>query len=319
MKKNSIILVLFFAACFATAQRQTEKFDYNINGDEAMNDLDYSLAQAFYQRGLSICDPHSIEKLTLIWQIDSSMHTIMYPVMERCLNCLEDDAAQRDTSSMRLLVTYYTQGIGTGQNSARADSWVRKLETIRNPLPVDVTVQNKAKPHREPVKMQFFAGYSATFEAPFGLTVGGMGRTVGWYLRVRSNLSFQDYTEECDGTGIIVGGLNNAMSNPLNVKKSNVFMGTGGIVIKADPSIFISVGAGYCSREVVYKIRKISEINAEPQGDFWAKYNGETSFNGVALDVDGMFKIGNVFYGSLGCSLLNFKYMSANAGIGVFF
>ena len=320
MKRNGIILMLMFVVCIATAQRQTENYEYNKNGDEAMKNLDFSLAQAFYQVGISsICDPYSIEKLTTIWQVDSSMRAIMIPVMERCLSCLEDNATKlRDTSSMIMLILYYADGIGTEPNKSMADYWIQRLEEIRDPYLIN-TGQNGIKPPREKVKMQFFAGYSATFEAPFGLTVGGVGKTVGWYLRFRSNLSFQDYTEVCDDAGNIIGGLNNSLPNPLNIKNTSTFVGTGGLVIKAHPSFFISVGAGYCSREVVYKFEKIGLIEANPEGTFWAKYNGKTSFNGVALDLDGIFKIGKTFYGSLGCSLLNFNYLSANAGIGVFF
>jgi len=320
MKKNGFILMLMFVTSIVTAQRQTENYEYNRNGDEAMANLDFSLAQAFYQTGVSsICDLYSIEKLTTIWQIDSTMRAIMVPVMERCLSCLEDHAEKlRDTSSMNLLIKYYTYGIGTDPNQSKVDYWVQRLEEIRNPYLIN-TGQDRTLPPREKVKMQFFAGYSATFEAPFGLTVGGVGRTVGWYLRFRSNLSFQDYTEVCDEAGNIVGGLNNALPNPLNIKNSSTLIGTGGLVIKAHPSFFISAGIGYCSREVVYKFEKIGIVEANPEGVFWAKYNGKTSFEGVALDLDGTFKIGKKFYGSLGCSLLNFNYLSANAGIGVFF
>ena len=320
MKKNGIILTLLFVACFATAQRQTEKNEYNINGDEAMNNLDFSLAQAFYQVGVStICDPYSIEKLTTIWQIDSSIHVILAPVMERCLSCLENNTSKlRDTSIMNLLIKYYTYGIGTDPSQSKVDYWGQRLEEIRNPYLIS-TGQDRPKPPRDNMKMQFFAGYSATLEAPFGLTAGGVGRTVGWYVRFRSNLSFQDYTEVCDGAGNIIGGLNNALPNPLNIKNTSTFVGTGGLVIKAHPSFFISAGVGYCSREVVYEFEKIGIVNANPEGTFWAKYNGKTSFEGVALDLDGTFKIGKKIYGSLGCSLLNFNYLSANAGIGVFF
>jgi hypothetical protein len=135
---------------------------------------------------------------------------------------------------------------------------------------------------------------------------------------LRSNLSFQDYTEVCDAEGR-VDGLNNAFPNPLNIKKVNTHIGTGGLVVKVDPSFYISAGAGYCSREVLYKFNKISAFDVKHEGTFWAKYNGESSFEGVVFDLDGTFKIGSTFYGSLGCSLLNFKYLSANAGIGVFF
>ena len=317
MKKNSIILILLLAACYVTAQRQTEKYEYNVNGDEAMKELDFSLAQAYYQRGVSsICDLYSIERLTVIWQIDSSMHALLNPVMEQCFICLDNNANKRDTASMKLLITYYSEGIGTECDKEMAASLEQRLEEIRNPYRRP-TVQTPPRPPRE--KMQFFAGYSATFEAPFGLTVGGVGRTLGWYVRLRSNLSFQDYTEECDGLGNIIGGLDHALPSPLNIKNASTFLGTAGIVIKADPSFYVSIGAGYCSREVVYKFTEIGAVDAEPKGEFWAKYNGDSSFRGVALDVDGIFRIGDTFYGSLGCSMLNFKYISANAGIGIFF
>jgi len=327
-KKTGFILMLMFSACIATAQRQTENYEYNRNGDEAMKDLDFTLAQAFYESGVSSsCDPYSIKQLTAIWQIDTSMRMLMNTVMERCLSCLVNNATQlSDTSSMNLLVMYYTEGIGTEPNKATADLWVQRLEEIRNPYPnpyqspfPNHAGQSGNKPEREKVKMQFFTGYAATFEAPFGLTAGGVGRRVGWYLRFRSNLSFQDYSEVCDGIGNIAGGLNNALPKPLEVKRSNTLIGTGGIVIKAAPSFHISAGAGYCNRAVLYKFEKIGLVEANPQGTFWAKYNGETSFEGVALDLDGTLRIGKTCYGSLGCSMLNFKYLSANAGFGVFF
>jgi len=313
-----MILILMFAVSFATAQRPTEKNDYNVKGNEAMQVLDFSLAQAYYQTGVSSsCDLYSIEKLTLIWQVDSSMRTILNPVMEQCFICLDVNASKRDTSSMNMLILYYREGIGTNQNEAMAAYWEQELEVIRNPYQRPATTQSNARPTRE--KKYFFGGYAASFEAPFGVNIGSVGRTIGWYVRVRSNLSFQDYAAECDGVGKIIGEMNDVLPNPLNIKKSSTFMGTGGIVIKANPMMYFSVGAGYCSREVVYKFREIGKIDAEPKGEFWAKYNGDSSFKGIALDLDGIFKIGNSFYGSIGGSLLNFKYISANAGIGIFF
>ena len=321
MKKNRIILLLLFSACIASAQVQTGNSEFSIKGDEAMNNLDYILAKSYYEvEVISNCDLHSVDQLARIWVIDSSLRANMNVVMEKCFSCLEEKAANNsDTASIKMLISFYAEGIGADQNQAKADYWEQQLETIRNPFPNN-GLQNGTIPAPEKEKMQFFAGYSATFHAPFGLTVGGVGKTVGWYLRFRSNLSFQDYTEVYDGIGNITGAFNNtAMSKPLNIKSANTIIGTGGIVIKATPSFFISVGAGYCSREVLYKFEKINISDANPQGTFWAKYEGETSFKGVALDLDGAFKIGRTCYGSLGCSMLNFKYISANAGIGVFF
>jgi hypothetical protein len=311
------MFVLLLTACVVTAQRQTE---YNRKGDEAMKILDYSSAKIWYEEGVvSNCDPYSISQLTKIWlATEESMHLTMRSIMGKCLSCLDERATQyKDTTSIKMLIFYYTEGIGTYENETKAEMWTSQLDAIRNPY--SVQGGNSLKLPREKVKMQFFAGYSATWEAPFGLTVGGVGRTVGWYLRFRTNLSFQDYTATCDEKFNIIEGLDGGLPDFSGNKKSNSWVGTGGLVIKAAPSFYISAGAGYCSREVLYQFEKIGITEANPEGTFWAKCNGDTSFSGLALDLDGTFRIGKVLYGSLGCSVLNFKYMSANAGIGVFF
>ena len=323
MKKNGIILIVLFSTCFITVHAQDGSNDYNNNGDESMKNLDYVTAKNFYELGVfSNCDPYSIDRITHIWDIDSTLRANMNAVMAKCYSCLEEYAKNNnDTSSIKLLIKYSAEGIGTSQNKTLVDYWEQKLEAIRKP-PQNNVPQTVTKPPREKVKMQFFAGYSATYYAPFGLTVGGIGKTVGWYLRFRSNFSFQDYSEEWDGSDNIsgiTGNWNNALPRRLDDNITNMLTGTGGIVIKAIPSFYISVGAGYCSQEVLYKFEKIGVIDTNPQGTFWAKYNGDTSFQGVALDLDGILRIGGRFYGSLGCSVFDFKYISANAGIGVFF
>jgi len=99
-----------------------------------------------------------------------------------------------------------------------------------------------------------------------------------------------------------------------------MMIATGGLIITAAPSFYLSLGGGYCSRTVMYQYEKINLTVTEPEGSFWAKCDDKSvSFNGVALDLDAMFLLGKTFYGSLGCSMLNLKYVSANAGIGVFF
>ena len=321
MKRNSIIFLLLFTAFVAAAQNQVDEL---INkGNEAMNNLDYISAKMSYEEVVySNCNMHTIGQLTIIWTLNDSLRTNMDLLMKKCLSCLEDKATNyRDTASMELLVTFYTEGIGTDKDEARAEIWKQRLEEIRNPNRVQFG-QNAGRPPRDKVKMQFFAGYSANLLAPYGLMVGGVGRSVGWYLRFRTNLSFQDYTEECDDSGNIIGELNNGRSlpEPLGVKKTKMLIGTGGFVIKADPSFYISVGAGYCKREVFYQFESIGIVDSNPEGKFWAIHNGEKStFSGVAFDLDGTFKIGKKMYGSAGFSLLDLKYLYANAGIGVFF
>ena len=317
MKRISIIFLLCFTAFVAVGQGVQDNL---IKGDEAMKNLDYISAKIYYEDVVfSYCDMHAIKQLTTIWLADEKIRTSMINVMKVCFNCLENNASKlRDTTSIQLLITYFMHGIGTNKNEIMAESWRQRLEDIQNPY-IATNRQNGQRPVRKKEKIQVFAGYTATFYAPFGVTIGSVG-TVGWYLRVRSNLSFRDYSAMCDQFGNIEGGLDGGFPEHLKDSKANTIIGTGGIVLKAAPSFYISVGAGYCRREVLYKYRKIGAIVAENEGEFWAKYDDKTkSLTGVTLDADGSFGITKKCYGAIGLSVLNFKAISANAGIGVFF
>ena len=316
--------MLLFTASVVVAQKP----DYITKGDEAMDKLDYSSAKIWYEEGVSLCNQHCIEQLTSIWLLDNTLRSTMGRVMARCFSCMEDNATNyRDTTSMNLLILYYTDGIGTSEDPSRAEYWKKRVEEIRNPIQVSGE-RYRTNPPREKVKMNFFAGYSSTWEAPFGLTVGGVGRSVGWYLRFRSTLSFQEYSYECNKTFEISEMRDKFYTNSADKKnrKVNTLTGTGGIVIKVAPSFYISAGAGYCNSEILYKFDEVNDT-ADLVGKFWAKYDGKAS--GIVLDLDGTFKFGK-FYGSLGCSMLNHPFLkdipakagisiSANAGIGVFF
>ena len=201
-----------------------------------------------------------------------------------------------------------------------AESWSQVLEDIHNPYNA-VPGTNVKTPPNNRQKMQFFAGYSASLMAPFGLTVGGTGRTAGWYVRLRSNLFFQDYMATCNTDGFIDGGLGDYYYEPLKGGRAKTLIGTGGIMVKAAHSFYISAGVGYCSREKLDKFRKIDPVQAEPPlEEFWAKrIDKKSTFSGVALDLDGTIGIWGKIYGSAGVTILNFESYSANVGVYVFF
>lgn len=309
---------------FVTTAQNGER--YNIEGDKALEILDYSAAKVWFEEGVTRdCDPYSIGKLTTIWIAEESMHVIMRGLMNQCLTCLEKRAdSYKDTTSINLLISYYTEGIGTEKNLSRAAMWQAQLDEIRNPSQGQPE-QYGIIPPRGKTKMEFFAGYAASYYAPYGLTVGGVGRSVGWYLRFRTNLSFYSFTEEYkNGSFTGDNSFLYRFSDAKEDKKVNAFIASGGLVVKAAPSFLISAGVGYCSREYLRKAVIIDNVEAEERGAFWAKYEGKNggkpqSFSGIALDLDGTFKIGKSVYGSLGISVLQFYYVSANAGIGMFF
>ena len=319
MKRTGIIFLFLCIAFFNVAQDLNQS-DVIKNGDEAMENLDLSTAAYYYSEVLYVsCNIHSISQLTTIWLIDDSMRIILNRsgIMRTCLKCLEDNVTEYgDTAIIKLLITYYTEGIGTNKNLARAANLNQRLEEIRNPGRVPDR-QNNGKPPRDKTPMQFFAGYALNLKAPFGVTLGSVGKSLGWYLRVRSNLTFPEYSYVCDNVGII-DNWSGGFYQRLEDRKTKTFIGTGGMMIKVNPSFFLSFGAGYLSHEVCYNFQKIGEIEAVPVGVFWAKVDN-SSFKGVALDLDGSFKIGKKMYGSIGCTVFHFSSVYANAGIGLFF
>ena len=314
-------MLVFFAL---TVAAQGPKADYNIKGDEAFKNLDYDAAKSWYDTGILKCDLYSVSQMTKVWfAFDETTRNILFSnIMGRCKNCLESQLRNdnKDTVSINLIINYYKHGIGTAVDNGMVIIWQQRLEELRNPNRV-LYGQNENRLPREKARMSFFVGYSANLLAPVGLTVGGVGQSVGWYLRFRTNLSFNDYTEEYDSdTQTIIGGLNNGMSLPESMggKKVNSLIATGGIMIKLDPAVYLSVGVGYCSREELYRFQSYGVVDSNLEGEFWAKKNA-SSFSGVAFDLDGTFRMGKSFYGSIGASVLNLKYVYPNVGIGLFF
>lgn len=313
----------------AVAQRQTE---YNRKGDEAMRRMDYPIAKFWYEEGVQNCDRYSIDQLTSIWMADQSMHVSMGPVMNKCLNCLAEAATERrDTLAMKKLIVYYQEGIGMASNEASAVYWKEQLEQLRNPF---YTVIADGDRPRDPMK--FFMGYNASLVAPFGVQFGAMNENWGFYIRFRTNMSFQGSSQvRCengdDGGGVIPDFENKRIYHFLKKDgtkaedgekidgKSSALIGTAGFMFKAFPNVYLSVGAGYVKRDVFYRYGEIDPVESKNYiNTGWAK-NTNISIDGVALDIDATVKLADRFYGTLGCTLLNFEKVTPGIGIGFIF
>lgn len=301
-----ILLVVALPGCLM-AQQLT---DYNRKGDEAMARKDYSDARMWYEEGIAQCDSYSIDQLTTIWKTNKQMRVSMRSLMTKCLNCLLQKAGADDTVAISHLIVYYTDGIGVAANDKMASNWSKRLETLRRPYPS----QKESKP-REPMK--FFVGYAFSLEAPYGLTIGGVGERFGWYARFRTNISFNDYSTECKGTDEVIPKPDNESYKFSNEKKVNCLAASAGLVIKCTSWLYTSVGLGYGKRELLYEYTTIDKNDTGKQNTYWAKHI-DNSYEGVAADLDFMVKFGHV-YVSAGCNTINFKYVDLNAGVGVFF
>ena len=313
--KRLWIFILFVAVLpgYMMAQQQTE---YNRKGDEAMRRQDYRMATMWYEEGVIQCDSYSIDQLTTIWKNNKKMRSSMRSLMSRCFDCLRDKATiESDTTAISQLIHYYTEGIGTQANEERARSWSNRLQELRRPMELISYIPQKEKKPREPMK--FFVGYAFSIEAPYGLTVGGVGERFGWYARFKTNMSFDNYTYECRGTDEFVSYPDNTSLRFTNEKKVNSLAASAGLVVKCTPRLYTSVGLGYGKRELLCEFYTWDKNNINTQNTYWAK-NTDYSYEGVVADLDIMVRFGSIFV-SAGCNTLNFKYVDLNAGLGLFF
>ena len=323
MKRYLFLLFLLALALDLSAQQLS---DYNRKGDDAMKRKDYTDAKMWYEEGVSRCDSYSIGKLTQFWLLDSQMHPSMRSLMDKCLNCLTVKANENDTTAITQLILYYSEGIGTSKNDDLAAYWKDQKEKLLHPVivqtpPTEVekhdTIITEVRP--EKTHFDFFLGYAYSPQAPYGLTFGSVGKHIGWYVRFKTNMKFRDFTDKCNDKGEILN-FSNADSQSYNAtgqKQSNTFAGTVGIVFRCAPWLFITTGAGYGQRSLLYSFTTHNYDNFDNQAEIWCK-NTDSSYKGIAAECDVMLKFGSFFISS-GCSTINFKYVDLNAGAGVFF
>ena len=319
MRRIWIGLICIFFPFALWSQQRTE---YNRKGDEAMKRQDYSDAKMWYEEGVADCDSYSINQLTSIWLSNEQMRPSMRSLMTKCLNCLSVKATEEDLDAIALLITYYTEGIGTPKSEELASYWqTYQQNLLAPPTPEQHIVDTIAitSPHQ---RMEFFVGYAFSIEAPYGLTFGGVGSRIGWYVRFKTNMSFHDYSDLCNDKGEIInfsGSSNESYAlTPSQKAQKNTFSGTAGLVIKCAPWLYVSAGVGYGQRALLYSFTTHSYEQYEQSRELWCK-NVDSSYEGVAGEVDAMVRLGSHFFLSAGCSTINFKYMDLNAGIGIFF
>ena len=317
MKKLIILCLLIFPLSLK-AQSSAE---YNQRGNAAKERKDYREAMFWYDQGVSNCDRYSINQLRDIWKADSSMHVSMRVVMGKCLECLNEQALAKDSLAIKQIIEYYSEGIGTAQNEVSANYWQEQLEQLRKPV-TNIYIQQESKE-----RMNFFAGYHASLIAPFGIQMGGFGKSVGWYVRLRSNFVFQVTQYDCEIVKV-------SDQNQLKIQqldddevfyratgryKDTYLMGSAGIMVKTVSNLYVSAGVGYWDRKYSREFIRVSSGGSDEQASTgWAR-DKNRSMNGIMIDLDGTYVISGKFYGTAGASLMSFKYVYPNIGLGIFF
>ncbi len=313
MKKIYILLMFIMLSLSMTAQQYAT---YNQKGDEAMKRQNYTSARMWYSEGLEYCDIYSIEQLTKIWLENENMRFTMRNLMTRCLDCLNDKAKENDLPAIKALITYYTEGIGGSASEEVASYWNNRLNELQSPPQID---GNSTKTSQE--RMKFFIGYAFSTEMPYGITLGGIQEKFGWYVRLRSNFSFQNSSLECalkDGLSVITNPqVNKAyQADDTRSNKKNSISGTAGFIYKSTSWLSTSIGVGYGERALLSPFIERDKTNGTEEA-IWCR-NQTYSSKGIVAEVDAILHYKNYFL-SVGCHTINFDYVDLNAGIGIFF
>ncbi|MDH6343694.1 hypothetical protein M2480_002325 [Parabacteroides sp. PFB2-12] len=314
MNRIWIMMVFALSAFCLNAQQHAT---YNQKGDEALQQKDYTSARMWYGEGIGYCDIYSIEKLTDIWLEDENMRPSMRNLMTRCLKCLNDKAELNDTTAIKLLVVYHAKGIATPNSDTIAEHWQNKYEELTNPYAIYANNLIAKKP-KEP--MSFFAGYTYSTEMPVGLTFGGLQEKAGWYVRVRSDLSFRTTDYACkleNDASAIVDPDNNKTYQALDMSnKKTSFAGTAGFIYKFTDWLYASVGVGYGERNLLSPFTMTDNTSGAKEF-IWCN-NQTYSSKGAVGELDLTLRF-NYVYVSVGGHTVNFDYVDLNAGIGLFF
>ena len=310
--KKLILLILLIFPLFLKAQSSAE---YNQRGNAAKERKDYREAMFWYDQGVSNCDRYSINQLRDIWKADSSMHVSMRVVMGKCLECLNEQALAKDSLAIKQIIEYYSEGIGTVPNEVSANYWKEQLEQLRKPI------TNIYVPPDPKERMKIIAGYHASLKAPFGIQVGGMGKSVGWYVRLQSSLSFQatHYDGEVKQKQLIIPELNDdVFYRGTDKYKETILMGSAGIMVKTVADFYVSAGVGYWDRKYSREFVRVNDDGTVQSASEWAR-DTNRSMNGVMIDLDGTYVISGRFYATLGASMMKFKYVYPSIGVGIVF
>ncbi|MDR0995111.1 MAG: hypothetical protein LBL81_02340 [Tannerella sp.] len=308
-----ILLLCLSFPFLALAQQQT---DYNKKGDEAFAQKDYSDARLFYSAGVSACDLYSIQQLANIWNVDLSMRNPMHVLMSRCLSCLNEMAAEGDTTAMAQLVVFYSKGIGTAKSDNTAAYWQQRLDELRRP-PEPVADEKK-----KPASIHFFAGYAFSPLTPFGLTFGGTGKRFGLYAQFKTNASFREYDGEFSGAAPSSQG---NLLRPLH-SQPNRWEISLGLLVNMKRKWTASAALGYYQWNRIEEYAAIDDAG-HPLGAYYYYKYVDDSYQGLMAKVNGAYTFLKHFYVAAGLSAyfrpapLDGKQVIAdlNLGLGVVF
>jgi len=178
----------------------------------------------------------------------------------------------------------------------------------------------KAEVIDQKLEKHFFVHYTgnyslrdAGFSAPFGLSVGQIGK-IGWYASARINLSaFSKSEYDYDGNDVI--GYDKVLYYEYdNNHKYPSMEALAGITAQIRWNIFLYGGLGYGYQKYYWHMNEYDYMDNSLQSDSYLDYT-DYSVSGIAAEAGVIIRAKKLSF-NVGYSTLNFSYSNIVFGLG---
>jgi len=168
----------------------------------------------------------------------------------------------------------------------------------------------------EKIKKKFFLAFSGNTSAPFGLSIGQIGK-IGWYITARSNQNFNlSSSYECNDEQITNYSAETYYSFDGESKIVRYSL-TAGLTYQAGKNVYFYAGGGYGTKDLLWHINEYNYDDDSKTGDDYAK-NTNYSYSGIEAEAGIIINTGSFFF-SVGASSQSFKRLDGNFSIGLTF
>ena len=166
------------------------------------------------------------------------------------------------------------------------------------------------------VKKAFMVSLVGNNITPFGLRVGQLGK-IGWYVEGRASLLAANPPAYTYRDGKIIDYDQHGYYEFNGNKGYNAWSAVAGVSFQLSWNLFLNAGAGYGVENYMYEIDQYSYNPEEKTGNAWVKDDGYSN-SGFELDAGLIFKYKMLII-SAGATSVNFKTINWEAGIGIAF
>ena len=180
----------------------------------------------------------------------------------------------------------------------------------------DLVFDVRIEVFEEKIKKKFFLAFSGNTSAPFGLSIGQIGK-IGWYITARTNQNFNlSSSYECNNEQITNYSAETYYSFD-GESKIVRFSLTAGLTYQAGKNVYFYAGGGYGTKDLLWHINEYDYDDDSKTGDDYAK-NTNYSYSGIETEAGIIINTGSFFF-SAGASSQSFKRLDGNFSIGLTF